>query len=115
MNAFERYDLMYGSPADEAPDYELTEDDIVLAFECASELECDFSCDIERVQKAAYLNDDPASLKALTDWMDAISAMPFKQKLPVIETMRELPWCGKSIDAGLEALKTAANLRRRAA
>ena len=115
MSPFERYDLMHGSPADEAPDYELTEDDIVLAFECASELECDFSCDIERVQKAAYLNDDPASLKALTDWMDAISALPFASKLAVIETMRELPWCGKSIDAGLEALKTAAYLNRRAA
>lgn len=115
MNAFERFDLMHGSPADEAPDYELTEDDIVLAFECASELECDFCCDIERVQRSAYLNDDAKSLKALTDWMDAISALPFKQKLPVIETMRELPWCGKSINNQLEAISNAAYVNRRAA
>lgn len=115
MNALERYDLMHGSPADEVPDYELTEDDIVLAFECASELECDFSCDIERVQKAAYLNDDADSLEALSDFMDAISALPFKQKLAVIETMRELPWCGKAINAGLESIRNAKNLSRRAA
>lgn len=115
MSPFECYDLRYGSPADEAPEYEITEDDIVLAFECASELECDFSCDIERVQAEAYLNDDPESLQALTDWMDAISALPSGQKLAVIETMRTLKWCGASIDAGLEAIENAAYLSRRAA
>lgn len=115
MSPFERFDLMHGSPADEAPEYELTEDDIVLAFECASELECDFCCDIERVQTDAYLNDDAESLQALTDWMDAISVLPFNQKLAVIETMRTLPWCGESIKAGLESIETAAYLNRRAA
>jgi len=65
MNALERYVLMHGSPADERK-YELTEEGIVLAFECATELECDFSCDIERMQKTSYLNDDAESLQALT-------------------------------------------------
>jgi len=115
MSPFERFDMMYGSPADEAPEYELTEDDILLAFECATELECDFSCDIERVQTDAYLNDDPDSLQALSDFMDGITALPFKQKLAVIETMRELPWCGKAINAGLESIRNAKNLSRRAA
>lgn len=115
MSPFERYDLMYGSPADEGPEYEITGDDIVLAFECASELECDFCCDIEKVQSDAYLNDDATSLQALTDWMDSISAMPFKSKLAVIETMRTLPWCGQSIKNQLDAIERAAYLNRRAA
>lgn len=115
MSPFEIYDLRYGSPADEAPDYELTDEDTVLAFECASELECDFCCDIERVQADAYLNDDPESLQALTDWMDAISVLPFNQKLAVIETMRTLPWCGDSIKTQLDAIERAAYLNRRAA
>lgn len=99
----------------EAPEYEITGDDIVLAFECASELECDFSCDIEKVQTDAYLNDDADSLQALTDWMDAISALPLAQKLPVIETMRTLPWCGQSTKTQLDAIERAAYLNRRAA
>jgi len=113
MNAFERYDLVYGSPADEAPEYEITDDDIISAFECASELECDISCDLEKAQPDAYLNDDPESLAALANWLDAISALPRTQKLNVIATMRTLFWCSRAIETNLEAIENAAYCQRK--
>jgi len=88
-----------------------TDDDLMLAFDVADdELHCDFCCDIEKVHPEAYLNDDYWSLKALQDWMDAISNMPDDQKIGVVFAMMCLPTCNVHIMRELEKIQRAREL-----
>ena len=89
----------------------MTDHDLCLAFDVADdELECDFICDIERVQPDAYINDDIESLVAVTYWMDAISNMPVPEKTAVLLAMMKLPTCNGHISRELEALHRARQL-----
>jgi hypothetical protein len=108
VSPFEQYDIMHGSPDDEAPEYETTDDDLILAFECATDLQAAFAENIEDRHPNAYLNDDADSLASLSNWMDAISQLPYKSKIAVIETMQNLLECNKAIQVELDAITLAA-------
>ena len=89
----------------------MTDHDLCLAFDVADdELECDFVCDIERVQPAAYLNNDYASQKALRDWLDAVSNLPDDAKTAVLQAMLTLPTCNRHISHEIECLHRAREL-----
>ena len=84
-----------------------TDHDLCLAFDVADyELECDFVCDIERVQPAAYLHDETITRQ----WFDAISAMPSDAKTAVLYAMLTLPTCNGHISREIEALHRAREL-----
>lgn len=85
----------------------MTDQDLCLAFDVADdELECDFVCDIERVQPNAYLHDETITRQ----WFDAISAMPDDAKTAVLYTMMKLPTCNGHISREIEALHLAREL-----
>ena len=115
MSAFERYDLMNGSPADEAPDYEHTQADYILAFHMADAdtLEVELLCHLERMHPAAHMPDD--DLTILPNWLDAMGNLSHADLDKCLDVMAKIESVWSPIKTQLDAIERAAYLNRRAA
>lgn len=115
MSPFERYDLMYGSPADEAPEYEHTQADYILAFHMADacSLESAMYDHLERMHPGAHMPDD--DLTILPNWLDAMGQLSHADLDACLDVMAKIESVWSPIKSQLAAIERAAYLHRRAA